>query len=793
MFQNIGHLAVLNKVFNVRGNEWARVWVAWIVRFFYRLGFVLGWTVLVTLFVTNYGILSLPYLFLLNAVFTILGSFLFSTFIDKFEKWQIMGACLGGAAFLLFISTFFADTNMHMFFGLIIVTVGIFLTQFRILLYAFTEDLFSPLESERTFPVVESADIVGGIFAGLMVIGLVNFMEVSSFVYAWLGIILLTVPVLFYGSGLEAPHEGAKSHKINVNSCGLLTKFKKTFSNSRQASFISGLFLIVLLQWLVFNLLEFQYVRAVYQNVSGVILEAGSGFEHALVYDLGALFVLFSASALFVQLFLGSRIIDYLGIVGTMIVHGLLVLFSMFGLTLNYGFYTAVLAKNNFTVGTVLFTNVYHSSFYALRHNVREHVREVLEGIARPMGAIAGTFALIALQNLFAENLQIFFVNVSIILVLVFMLTIIWTQQKRYTVMAMNDLLYGKDDKTARLTAVDILAQKGHKGSAEVFRKVLFSKKEPVCVKLKILRVLPELNDPSTIKDLVRCLRSQNVHIRSEAIESLARFPHLAGKKFAKTRVFERYKLVSLLKEMYEKEENHGVSSKIIHLMAKLNDASALDFFIRSLDSPSGRHKAEIIKGLANFDDPEVADCLYSKLDNFSPFQKINAVIVLSGFKEFHAEAMRIVLDFVNSDDPKKIAYGIYAIGELKLKNKQKICNHYLYSRDENLKIHSAAALLKMGIGDGMPVLIDMMLSGDRGTVVKIKSLIRDIDVRILRNVDKIINDLANKEIDSHFGGNKNLSFKNLHKESLLRLSFLYELVGEYEYVENIDKHINKI
>ncbi len=779
MPDNTGKTDILCKVFNLRDSEWSRVWSAWMIRFFYRLSFVLGWTVLITLFVSKYGIASLPYLFLINAAFTIIGSFFYSTFIERFEKYQIMIGSLAMAGLFLFAASTFSQSNIPMFFALIFVAVGIFLTQFKILLYAFTEDLFTPLESERTFPVIESADIIGGIFAGLMIIGFVNFMEVSSFVYVWLGTLFLIIPFVIFATTSHNFEPGISNHKRKFPSGSVVFKFKKAFSSSRHASYIKGLFFIVVLQWLIFNLLEFQYTKAVYRNVSNVILEAGSGFEHALAHDLGALFILFSASALFVQLLLGSRIIDYLGIVGTMIVHGLLVLFSVFGLTLSYTFPMAILAKNNFTVGTVLFTNVYHSSFYALQHNIREYVRELLEGLARPVGAVAGAFCILLFQHLFSDASQVFFVNLAMVAAVLSFLYFTWTQQKKYTLMAVNDLLYN-GNKEARITAVDILAQKGHKGSANILRRVLFSRDEPPSLKARIVKVLPELNDPDTVSDLIKCLKSQNFSVRSEALDSLARFSHL----------HEKYKLIVLLKDMYNKETNPDILAKIIKLMARISDFAALEFLLDALKTSDGLHKAEVILALRNYNDPAVADCIHSTLDSLTPFQRANAAITLSRFKEFRSEAMRIVNEFINSDDPSKIAHGIFAVGELNMKGYKKACSHYLSSDDENLRIHSAIALLKMGIMDGVPTLMDILLSGNRSRVSKVRRLMGNIDVPILKNVDRMVKDIVEQEINAHFWESKGSSFTDWKRDSLLRLNFLYELVGEYELAENVKTYL---
>lgn len=355
--------------------------------------------------------------------------------------------------------------------------------------------------------------------------------------------------------------------------------------------------------------------------------------------------------------------------------------------------------------------------------------------------------------------------------------------------MAVNDLLYS-GNKEARLTAIDILAQKGHKGSANVLRRVLFSSDEPVSIKNKIIKVLPELNDPETAKDLIKCLKSENFSIRSEALDSLARFTPLLNKKRSPECAYEKYQLVNLLKDMYEKENSPHILTKIIKLMSGISDFATLEFLLHALKNSDGLHKAEVILALRNYRDPAVADCLHSILDSLTPFQRVNAAITLSGFKEFYSSAIKVVNEFINSDDPQKISYGIFAVGELKMKQHQRVCYHYLHTKDENLRIHSSVALLKMGIEDGAPIIVDLILGGDRAIVSKIKRLMSNIDVRISKNIDRMINDIVEREIDSYFAESENTSFADWTRENLARISFLYELAGEYELVENVESYL---
>ena len=123
MLQNIRQISLLNKIFNVRGNEWPKISVAWIITLLYRIGFVIGWTVLVALFVSNYGIASLPYLFVINAAFSIIGSLVYSTFLDKISKELLMVITIFITCAILFAG-YFLSNNLILFFALIIVSLS---------------------------------------------------------------------------------------------------------------------------------------------------------------------------------------------------------------------------------------------------------------------------------------------------------------------------------------------------------------------------------------------------------------------------------------------------------------------------------------------------------------------------------------------------------------------------------------------------------------------------------------------------------------------------------------------
>ena len=789
MFQNIRDLSIFNKVFNLYGNEYPKIFISWIIRFLYRTGFVIGWTVIVGMFVSNYGISALPYLFAANALFTILGSLFYSTFIDKYKKETLMMITIALVVGILFLGILLEPIDKIFFFALLLAVESIFLMQFKVLLDGYIEEMFNPLESERVFPLIEAAETFGGIIAGLTVVYFSGTIETYKLIYLCIGILLLIIPCLFiyknWGERMVIVKEEAETEGSDV---GIFSKIKNEFIKSKDFSFIKGLFFIIIFQWILFNLIEFQYTRAVYSNVSHIILEGGSGFEHAIVHDLGVLFIIFNASILVMQIFVGGRLLNALGITGTMILHPVVTVLSLLGLMAMPGnFNMAVLTKNNFGVTSAIFTNAYHSSYYAIKESLREHTREFLEGIVRPVGALIGTLVLILLQYYFQGQDLSFYLNIVMLVFALLLLQFSYIQQRKYTENATHHLL--SNEKEMRINAVDILAQKGHKDPSVILTKILLNNAEPISLRVRILKALGELKEEIAIKEIMKCFDAPKAAIREAAIDALFGYKDLFDASFKGLTVL-RYQLVNNLKNMYEKEVHEDLRSRIILLLSKVSTVSTIEFLLKILHESSGTLREDSIYALGNYEDEYVVEYIkpYLKSRNFK--EKINAAIALAKFDNYYDEAIYTISSFIYGSSKEKMAYGLYAIGELNLSRMQNICVKHLNSRDLNLRMYAAIALAKMGNDIAIPHLIELLFSKNQNIAKKVKNMLKNIDVRIFKNVDRILKHLVAQEIKKLLDRKKAEILKDLEHRDLLTLRWLYSLVGEYDEVEVIDSLI---
>ena len=788
MLSNIRQISILNKVFNLNESEWPKVILSWCIRFLYRGGFVMGWTIIIAMFTAKFGIAALPFLFAANALFTIIGSFFYSSFLDRVDKNWLMIATVFVAGIVLLLATQIIHVNQILFFALLLVAEAILVIQLKIFLDGYIEEMFSPLESERTFPLIEAAETIGGITAGVLVVSFANNIETFKFVYFWAISLFLMIPFILFMSNLnkkivvveeEREEEKTKEH-------GLIALIKMEFKNAKNFYFLKGMFFLVFFQWFLYNLLEFQYTKAVYSNVSKVVLDGGSGFEHAFVHDLGILFVLFSVSALILQLFVGSRLIDSLGIIGSMMLHPIVTFLSLIGIVVSFNFYTAVLTKNNFTLTTAVFTNAYHSSYYVIKEKFREHSREFMEGIIRPLGAFMGTLFLILMQQFLKDQGMIFAVNILMILVACVFFYIVFAQRNNYTKSAVEDLL-DSNEKSVRMNAIDILAQRGHSNALPVLIKILKDKDELISIKVKVLRALAETCDEIAIKDIIECFKSKKSAVREAAVDTLLAYKCLSDPSNKNSIV--KYELVESLKKMYEVETHEDIRSRIIMLLSKLSNVSTVEFLLKILHKDKGDIIADAIYSLGNYEDADVVKFIRHYLkSNYK--EKINAAIALGRFPNYKEEAFYIIASFLFSKNKEKIAYGIYAVGELNLKRFKKICFEHLNSANLQLKMASALALAKMGNHDSIPVLIDLLFHKNREVAKKVKNMLKNVDVRISKNIDKIVRHLVEKEVDSLIKSHKIKHWSDLKKNHLEALKWLYCLIEEYDEVELINNYL---
>lgn len=771
-------LATINHIFNVSEGEWPRILIAWTLRFLFQFGFVIGWTTLISMFVARFSLELLPYLFIANAALIIVGTFLYSELIHRVHKETliVVTALLAGSIF--YVSTFFLAVKSALFFACILTGGAILLSQLDIMLALFIEELFTPLESERTFPLIESSHTIGGILAGVTITILAQYIPTYKFVYIWIITTLLIIPIIFsFRSYIKKlPFLELEKHKEAPSN-----RFKKFIEGYREVKnipFLKGLLNVILVQWIFINLMEFQYINAIQTNIHG---------ENSLAMKLGTLHIIFSASALLVQLFIASRMLNSLGIIGSMMLQPIVMLLNMVGLSFRFNLTSAVVAKTSFEITHVIYQNAYLSSYYSIKHSIRESAREFIDGLMKPMGAIIGMLIILNLENFFHGKELIHLLNGIMTISIITMGIILIRLREKYTKEAEN-ALKTPYDHSEKLNAIEVLSQKGHKNGAELVTQLLMNPHESEIVKLTALKALGKFQDPTSLPEILDCLLESNERIKMAALETLSQFRDLGKHVFSQA--FSKYRVTKTLMDLFQKEESEEIRAHIIQILANLKQSKIADFIIKTLQNATSESlKKDCIQACGLFRDPNAAHYIKPYIQSENPEIRAKTIIALWQFPKYRPMLEDKLKKLLQSDQSIERVNGIEALGEIGEKGS---ITHLLEARkshDASIRYHAVIALAKLGHNDALKSMAELLLQEENSK--NIKKVLQKLPPHLKKKMEKIVHRKVSKEVNTIFHEAKHHNLKKFKKETLKKLKQLYELVEDHQEVLKIENEIS--
>lgn len=790
----------INKIFNINSREWPRIFVAWGMTFLVRFGFIIGWTILIATFLSRTGIEHLPELFLTNALLVMLGAIFFRNFIRKIKLELLISLTVLSASVFILFSMFFIYTSSFLFFGFILFSEAVLLAQLNILLSLFNEELFSPLESQRTFPIIDSAETIGGIFGGLALTFLSNSIPAYKFLLIWVLSLLLILPIVlkFNSKTMDTPtiqdteEEDENKHATIVQS---IHKMKKV-------PFLKGLMVVILLQWAIMNVVEFQYTKAIQQNVfstqeetllseenSGEIMlasevtEETKHYEHEFTKKLGILQVIFNGGALFIQLILASRIIVGLGISSSLLLHPIATLFNVLGLTLRFGFFTAAMTRGSFELTFNIFKNAYHSSYYATPQKMRSDIKEVLEGFMKPFGAIIGTLFIILLFSQTRGIDQTLSINIGLVTMTVIMIICTSKLSKSYTKMSEQNLT-SKLDLPTRINAVEILSQNGHENQTPSLIKILKRKNEPDVIKEAIIKTLGSRQNLESIGAILEMLQDKNDNLRLSAIRALANFEDL--KKQIMNQSFTRYEVIETLKTTIHKEENEYIREKLVKTFYKFSPDEVVAYLISEIKNDCPK-KANFIRMFKLFPDPNIKHFIGKFLKDKNVDLKCAAIIALWQFKNHRTELEHHLTQQMESNKPEILMKAIETAGIIQYKVARNKIRKLSYSHDQKIKNAAIMALAQMEDEKVIPRMIQTFLDDQHEWYEKthyiIESLPKKIGEKIKNTLQLHISDKIS-EILLHTSP----TLEELSPDTISYLIKLYERIGAHHEIQKIQK-----
>lgn len=782
---------ILGKILNVAPHEAPRVFFAWLLKFFFMVGFTVGWTMLTAMLVGRVGIAYLPYLYVTNAVLVISGTIFFGELAHRFSKSKLIyatilsGTILLGGAFAVFQNV----ESLWLFLALALLAESVFFAQLNILLGLFIEDLFTPLEGSRALPIVESSEYVGGIVGGLLILGGLNFFhaEAIDLSWIWIGAIVLIFPALFVFNhfrqklpALEFEENKAKLSKFK--------QFNEGQKHIRKMPFLTGLVFVVLLQWMFLTLLNFQYTKAVNANITHASessstethASASESHEELLTHGLGRLHVIFFTIAFLTQIILTSRIIGRFGIVRTLRLHPLASFGSSLLMIAKPGFGSAVFAKGLFESTTGIYTAAYHSSFYALREKIRGSVKEFLEGLIRPTGVLLGTGILILGEKFLSAESFPLAINCTLVAAAAAMSFLLFRHQKNYTkIPAANLKLFG--NHPAKFQSIEILSQPGHAGAAEILVEKLGDPNESPFLKIKILTTLGLLSDPQTVPAILECFRDPNEDVKLAAVESLACFTNLAEKGFTHRRVIDS------LKALFAADSSPELRSAIVRVFANLREEEAVQFIVAELQNLESPIRGDCVYVCGQFKDLGITHYIEPYLRSPNLTIRANALIALWQFQSYRLRLNRLLAEILEAEDRESKKISTHTLGEIRAHHELPRLLNLLEEDDDELRLFAALALGKLENPISHHLIAEFILHPNLGLAAHAKKQLPNLPEATRKNVEKILHHRLSAKLNGLLAATRAHSLKKIEAETLNRIRRVYELADDWEEVAKVD------
>ena len=556
--------------------------------------------------------------------------------------------------------------------------------------------------------------------------------------------------------------------------------------------------LVVLLHWSIMNVVEFQFTKAIQQDVyeaqeetyvmgeSEIVLGSEAeaivekNYEQEIARKLGLIHVIANAFALIIQLVLASRIITRFGVIATMLIHPLITVLNILGLTLRFNFTSAAITRGSYELTGILFKNAYDSSYYAVPHHKRSHVKEVMQGIMKPLGAIFGTMLIIMVALNLKGSDQTLTLNLILMTMALFMSVLVIQLSKRYTEMSEKNLSR-KMDLPTRLNAIEILAQNGHATLPSSLYKLLKRENEPEVIKQYILKTLAKRQEPESIGSILELLNAKENYLRLGAAEALQQF--LSEQKKNSQLPFTKYRIIQTLKGTLQIEENRHIQEILMKTFYEIDSDGLTQYIFDSIESQAEK-RGDFIRMLKLFSDTNLKHFLESYLEDKNPEVRAATLIALWQFKGMQSQLLHYLKQLLDSPKQSALLAGIKACGEIKYKALKKDIRKHLISTDQEIKDAALITLGELEDEKVIPILVSHFTNPDHEWFNNTQIILNRFSKRYKRSVKSALHIHTSELISIILEPAKDL--KHMEKDVLEHLKALYSKINGHHEVHSI-------
>ena len=772
-----------SRLFGISKTEAVRVFYAFCIKCIFQISFLAGGTLLTALYVGLFSLESLPLFLMVQSLLVMGGTWGLAGFLRRFAPSSMIIFGSFAASTFLILSVVFLEYPF-VFIGLMSVAMCVFMAQVNIWISLFIENLFSPMEGEHVFPVIESSEPIGGIIAGIITVGLVSMIGAQHMVLV-VGVLLLFLPLLLLFSlktlesipVLKVRREHRNYNRVSRN------MFVSAFYFFQRNTFITLLFVVTFLLSSMAYFLEYQFTQVVDKHIQnedivvyGPQLHNSYDYVNALMHSFGSLQIIIFGVLFFVQLLFTSRILQKIGVMRTFALFPLISLFSFAAMFFHFSYATVAIAKGVFKIGKGIGKSALLSSFYALQEDVRNDAKEVLDGVAKPFGLFFGTLSLFLIESTFSPEKATSFSAVFLVITSAMSFFLLLRARHLYTHIN-HKKLNTRINLPEKVEAIEILGQPGHTRSTETLIHILMDKNEIPEVREKVLQVLGHMKRQKAIPALLHCFKDPHPRVQLAAVTALQHFDNL-GKRFF-SQAFSVYSMQAALKTLFLQTHSTDVKVAVIKVFANLKDAGIIGFLVKALSSKNPEVRAESALVCGMFHDSGTIFHVKHLLSDTHPTVRAAAISALWQFHDIRKDMLQPVLDdMFRSSDEETIIAGIRAAGWTKNVQKKQELLTFLHSKNHRIRRHAAIALVQMKEKKAHKPLLQYLFHEEKEIGKKTKKMLEQLDDSVKSDIHKMTMREALNRISSLLKKAKTSVLENLQREELHELLHLFHLIN---------------
>ncbi|HBO59425.1 MAG TPA: hypothetical protein DD624_05915, partial [Alphaproteobacteria bacterium] len=257
---------------------------------------------------------------------------------------------------------------------------------------------FSPKSGANVYPFLATAPLVGNMTGGGAAHFIPKHFPTEALIWSWGGCIALAIAATFVLNRIVERLNDTSA--VRVDKKELIENFKDGFRHYKKSAFARDLSVVFMSFWLVCTIVDFCY--------AGTLRKTYATSEQMASF-YGAYTGAVNFTALFVQLFLGAKILKKVGVANGFMflpasqIAGFVLLIFTPGLSP-----IVAMMFMQTLIGMSVQANSVSMSFNVFSADVRGKIRTLLEGVINPLGGVIGSLTIMAIAKFDSrETLQI--------------------------------------------------------------------------------------------------------------------------------------------------------------------------------------------------------------------------------------------------------------------------------------------------------------------------------------------------------------------------------------------------